>query len=93
MAMQLTSEQEQRIQAIVNAGAYASVEEALDAAVSAIETAATIDFEGTQEELDALLMEGLNSGQPIEADEVFWERLTEETDRMISEHQSRMPHP
>jgi hypothetical protein len=38
-------------------------------------------------------MEGLNSGQPIEADEVFWERLTEETDRMISEHQSRMPHP
>jgi len=93
MAMQLTSDQEQRIQAIVNAGAYASVEEALDAAVAAIETAACVDFEGTQEELDELLMEGLNSGQPIEADEVFWERLRKETDRMVSEHQSRMPHP
>jgi Arc/MetJ-type ribon-helix-helix transcriptional regulator len=87
MAMQLTSEQEQRIQAIVNAGAYASVEEALDAAVAAIETAATIDFEGTQEELEALLMEGLAS--PELSEEVFWERLTKDTDRMIAEHQAR----
>ena len=82
MATQLTSDQEQRIQAIVNAGAYASVEEALDAAVAAIETAATIDFEGTQEELDALLMEGLAS--PELSEEEFWDSVDAETNRLLA---------
>src|SRR5580692_2535299 len=40
MAIQLTPGQEQRIQAAVNAGAYPSVETALNAAVSAVEVAA-----------------------------------------------------
>jgi Arc/MetJ-type ribon-helix-helix transcriptional regulator len=40
VAIQLTPEQEQRIQAIVKAGAYPSAEEALDAAVAAVEIAA-----------------------------------------------------
>jgi Arc/MetJ-type ribon-helix-helix transcriptional regulator len=65
MAIQLTPEQEQRIQAVVNAGAYPSTQEALDAAVAAVEFAATPGFEGTQEELEALLLEGLNSGQMV----------------------------
>jgi Arc/MetJ-type ribon-helix-helix transcriptional regulator len=89
MAMQLTSDQEQRIQAIVNAGAYASVEEALDAAVSAIETAATIDFEGTQEELDALLMEGLAS--PELSEEQFWDSVDAETNRLLAAHKPGQP--
>ena len=46
MAIQLTPEQEQRIQAVVNAGAYLSTEEALDAAMAAVEVAATPGFEG-----------------------------------------------
>jgi hypothetical protein len=37
MAIQLTPEQEMRIQAVVSAGAYASAQEALEAAVTAVE--------------------------------------------------------
>ena len=61
MAIQLTSEQEQRIQAVVNAGAYPSSEDALDAAVAAVEMAATLgsaedlSFEKWQKELEEWL--------------------------------------
>ncbi len=68
LAIQLTPGQEQRIQAFVNADTNPSAEEALDAAV---EIAAAPRFEGTQEELEALLVEGLNSGEPIEANEGY----------------------
>lgn len=89
MAMELTPEQEQRIQAVVKRGAYPSPEEALDAAVAAVESVAAPGFEGTPEELEELLVEGLNSGEPVEADEAFWKRLRDKTDRMVSEHQDR----
>jgi Arc/MetJ-type ribon-helix-helix transcriptional regulator len=46
MAIQLTPEQEQRIQAVVQAGVYRSAEEALDAAVAAVESVASAGFEG-----------------------------------------------
>jgi Arc/MetJ-type ribon-helix-helix transcriptional regulator len=93
VAIQLTPEQEQRIQAVVNAGAYPSLEEALDAAVAAVEIAAVPDFEGAQRELDELLLDGLNSGAPVQADEAFWNRLRAETDKMATEHHARKPHP
>ncbi len=93
MAIQLTPEQEQRIQAVVNAGAYPSTEEALDAAVAAVEIAAAPGFEGTKAELEALLVEGQNSGEPVEVDEAFWNRLRAETDQMVAEHQARNPRP
>jgi Arc/MetJ-type ribon-helix-helix transcriptional regulator len=86
MSLQLTPEQEQRIRTVVNAGAYRSAEEALDAAVAAVEIAAAPDFEGSQEELERLLLEGLNSGEPVEADESFWNRLKVETDTIAAEH-------
>ena len=38
-------------------GKHRSAEEALDAAVAAVEIAAAPDFEGTQEELEELLLE------------------------------------
>jgi putative addiction module CopG family antidote len=82
MSIQLTPEQEQRIRTVVNAGAYRSAEEALDAAVAAVEIAGAPDFEGTQEELEELLIEGLHSGEPVEADRAFWNRLRAETDEM-----------
>jgi Arc/MetJ-type ribon-helix-helix transcriptional regulator len=92
MAIQLTPEQERRIHAVVSGGAYPSAEEALDAAVAAVELAAAPGFEGTQEELEALLMDGLSSGEPIEADEAFWTRLRAETDHMVAEQGARNPH-
>ena len=91
MAIQLTREQERRVQAVVNAGAYSSAEEALDAAVAALEIAAAPDFEGTKEELEQLLLEGLDSGDPVEGDEAFWNRLRAETDQMVTEHQALKP--
>jgi Arc/MetJ-type ribon-helix-helix transcriptional regulator len=93
MAIQLSPEQEQRIQAVVDAGAYPSTEEALDAAVAAVEIAAAPGFEGTQEELEALLEEGLNSGEPVEANEAFWNRLRAETGQMVADHRARNPRP
>jgi len=91
MPLQLTPEQERRIQAVVNAGAYRSTEEALNAALAVVETVAVPDFEGTPDELETLLLDGLNSGEPIEADDAFWNRLTMETDRIAAEHRKRKP--
>jgi Arc/MetJ-type ribon-helix-helix transcriptional regulator len=89
MAIQLTQEQEERIQAVVNSGAYPSAREALDAAVAAVEIASVPGFEGTREELEELLLDGLNSGDAIEADETFWERLRAETNKMAADHRAR----
>jgi hypothetical protein len=69
-----------------NAGAYPSAEEALDAAVTAVEIAAAPGFEGPQEELEELLLEGLRSGEAMGADEAYWNRLRAETDAMAKEH-------
>ena len=93
MSIQLTPEQEQRIRTVVDAGAYRSTEEALDAAVAVIEIAAAPDFEGTSEELEALLLEGLHSGEPVEADENFWSRLRAKTDTIANEYQAQKSRP
>lgn len=84
MPLQLTPEQEQRIQAIVKAGTYSSVEEALNAAVLAVETAAALDFEGTNEELELMLGQGLAS--PEYAEDQFWNSVDRETDTLLAAH-------
>jgi Arc/MetJ-type ribon-helix-helix transcriptional regulator len=84
MSIQLTPEQEQRIRTVVNAGAYGSAEEALDAAVTAVELAAAPGFEGTQDELEGLLMEGLASKELPE--EEFWDSVDRETNAMLAAH-------
>ncbi len=81
MAIQLTAEQEQRLQAVVNAGAYASAEEALNASLSVVEEAAAHDFEGTQEELEGL-MEGVGSKELSE--EEFWRSADSQTNAMLA---------
>jgi Arc/MetJ-type ribon-helix-helix transcriptional regulator len=91
MAIQLTPEQEKRVEAVVKTGAYRSAAEAIDAALVAVEFVAVPGFEGRQEELDGLLAEGLNSGDPIEVNKASWDRLKGKTDRMIAEHQARNP--
>jgi Arc/MetJ-type ribon-helix-helix transcriptional regulator len=85
MAMQLTPEQEQRIQAVVNAGAYTSAEEALDAALTVVETAVAHGFAGSQEELEGLLMKGLVSKELTE--EEFWDSVDRETNAMLAARQ------
>ena len=81
MPLQLTPEQEQRIKAVVSTGAYASAEEAINAAVTAVETAAAVDFDGTPGELEGLLLEGLES--PELSEEEFWTSVDRDTNLML----------
>ena len=90
MPTYLTSEQEQRLQAVVRTGAYPSTEDALNAALSIVESRAIHGFEGSANELDELLLEGLSSGDPLDADDV-WQRITVQTDQMLAEQQARPP--
>ncbi len=93
MTIQLTPEQERRIQSFVDSGLYSSTAEVVDAALAAVEQEAIPGFEGSQEELEALLLEGLHSGEPVEADEAFWNRLRAETGRMAAEYQAPKRRP
>lgn len=74
MAVQLTPEQEQRIVAIVEQGAYGSVQEALDAAVGAVELASQGVLDS---DLEASLIQGRASRELSE--EEFWEQVEEST--------------
>jgi Arc/MetJ-type ribon-helix-helix transcriptional regulator len=87
MAIQLTPEQEQRLQAIVKEGGYPSVDDALNAALSILESAAHSSFTGSQRELDELLAEGETSGELPE--EEFWISVDRETDAMLAAHKFR----
>lgn len=58
MTIHLTPEQERRIQAVISRGAYESVEEVVEAALTAVEQRIVPGFSGTQRELDTLLAEG-----------------------------------
>ena len=88
MSIQLTRDQERRIQSFVDSGLYTSAQDVVDAALAAVEQA-TRGFEGSREEREELLLDDLDSGEPVEADESFWSRLREETDGMVAEHQVR----
>ena len=61
MTINLTPEQERRLQAVLSRGAYESVEEVVDAALAAVEQRTLPGFAGMPDELDDLLAEGLAS--------------------------------
>jgi Arc/MetJ-type ribon-helix-helix transcriptional regulator len=84
MAIQLTAEQERRVHDVMSQGAYASVEEVVDAALAAVEQRTVPGFAGTQEELDALLAEGLASKEL--AEDEFWGSVNTQTNVLLSEH-------
>ena len=86
MAIQLTPEQERRVQGVLNLGAYESVEEVVDAALAAVEQRTVPGFAGTPEELDALLAEGLASREL--AEDEFWGSVNARTDILIAERKS-----
>ena len=67
---------------MVDAGAYPSAEEALNAALAAVETAAALGFGGSEAELEGLLMEGLSSKELTE--EELWDSIDRETDAMLA---------
>jgi len=90
MTINLTPEQESRLRAIMSRGAYASVEEVVEAALVAVEQRALPGFAGTPEELDALLAEGLASKEITEAE--FWGSVSKQTDALLAEHKA-VPHP
>lgn len=68
MTIELMPEQESRLQAIMSCGAYAPVEEIVEAALVAVEQRTLPGFAGTPRELDALLAEGLASKELTEAE-------------------------
>jgi len=86
MTINLTPEQESRLQAIISRGAYKSVDEVVEAALSAVEQRTLPGFAGTPDELDALLSEGLASKELTEAE--FWGSVNQRTDSLIAKHRS-----
>lgn len=84
MTIHLTPEQERRLQAVIRRGGYGSLEEVVEAALTAVEQRTVPGFAGTQEELDALLAEGLASEQLGE--DKFWRSVNRQTDAMLAEH-------
>jgi Arc/MetJ-type ribon-helix-helix transcriptional regulator len=86
MTIHLTSEQERRVQAVISRGAYESVEQVVDAALVAVEQRSVPGFEGTQEELDTLLAEGLASKELTEDE--FWRSVNGQTDAMLAEYKT-----
>jgi len=83
LAIQLTPEQERRIRAVIRRGAYDSVEEVVEAALTAVEQRAIPGFHGTPEELEELLAEGAASANLSERE--FWVSVDEQTDTMLAE--------
>lgn len=75
----------------MNSGAYPNAEAALNAALSVVERTTGCGFEGSEEELEELLLEGLNSGESTDGEEV-WQRIRAKTDAMIAEHKASLPH-
>jgi Arc/MetJ-type ribon-helix-helix transcriptional regulator len=74
----LTPEQERLIRAVLSRGAYQSVEELVEAALTAVEQRTVRAFTGTPEELDTLLSEGLAPKQL--AEDESWSSVTKQTD-------------
>lgn len=86
MTINLTPEQESRLQTIMSRGAYASVEEVVEAALAAVEQRTLPGFAGPPDELDALLSEGLASPEFAEAD--FWNSVNRQIDGLPAQHKS-----
>ncbi len=86
MTIHLTPEQERRVHEVISRGAYESVEEVVDAALVAVEQRAVPGFAGTQEELDALLAEGLASKELTEDE--FWGSVNAHTNALLAGHKT-----
>jgi Arc/MetJ-type ribon-helix-helix transcriptional regulator len=86
VTINLTPEQESRLQALLSRGAYESVEQVVEAALAAVEQRTLPGFAGTPDELDSLLAEGLASGELSE--KAFWNSANQRTDALLTQHKS-----
>ena len=86
MTIHLTPEQERRIQDVIRRGNYESVEEVVEAALTAVEQRTVPGFSGTQAELEAMLAEGLASKELTEGE--FWDSVNKRTESMLAEHRA-----
>jgi Arc/MetJ-type ribon-helix-helix transcriptional regulator len=85
MTINLTPEQERRLQAVMSRGAYES-EEVVEAALVAVEQRTLPGFSGTPDELDTLLAEGLASKELTESQ--FWGSVDKRTDALLAERKT-----
>ena len=84
MTIHLTQEQEQRIHAVIHSGAYGTIEDVVEAALTAVEQRAEPGFDGTEEELEGLLLSGMESEEIDEG--AFWDSVDRTTNAMLVEH-------
>jgi Arc/MetJ-type ribon-helix-helix transcriptional regulator len=84
MTIHLTPEQERRLRTVLDRGAYKSVDEVVEAALTAVEQRTMPGFAGTPEELDTLLAEGLASKQLTEDES--WSSVSKRTGALLAEH-------
>jgi hypothetical protein len=75
---------------MIHRGAYQTIEDVVEAALTAVEQRASPSFEDTDDELEALLLAGVNS--PEIPEEEFWASVDQTTDTIIAEHKIRA-HP
>jgi Arc/MetJ-type ribon-helix-helix transcriptional regulator len=73
MTIHLTPEHARRIAAILRRGSYESVDEVMDAALAAVEQRTIPGFDGTEEEMEAFVADGLASKDLTEGE--FWESV------------------
>ena len=83
MTIRLTPEQQRRIRAVLSGGGYESVDQVVEAALTAVEQRTGPGFAGTPEDLDTLLAEGLASKQFTEDE--FWNSVGKQTDALLGE--------
>jgi Arc/MetJ-type ribon-helix-helix transcriptional regulator len=88
MTVHLTAEQEQRIQAIIHSGAYETVQDVVDATIAGVEQRTMPGFDGTEAELETLLLAGMES--PELSEDEFWGSVDHATDAMLAEHKTRV---
>ena len=67
-------------------GSYKSVEEVVEAALTAVEQRTVPGFAGKPEDLDVLLAEGLASKQLTR--DKFWSSVDKQTDALLAEHKT-----
>jgi Arc/MetJ-type ribon-helix-helix transcriptional regulator len=66
----------------VKTGAYSTADEVLNAALTSVEMASALGFQGDLDELESLLAEGLASPQLSESE--FWNSSDRQTDALLS---------
>lgn len=87
MVIQLTPDQERRIRSMIESGAYNSIEEIVDAALSAVEEHSFPGFDGSEKELEALMADGLKSEELTETE--FWNSVKARTAENLAEYERR----